>query len=199
MLRFDSGPTRKLIAFGAAVALAVGVAGTSSAASSAASARPQANGGVGSLEIDPADQSGLYLDDIEGVYFGVDTPASLWTFVFQGAGTWGTGTGAVSGYSYELKTDGQCLLDTSDQSSPVLGTCGANGTSWVFVDVGNGYEIYDRYGLNQRPEFQDLLGDVSFPSSDQDEVIIFNPADLVAQGGTGPFSITWQPSASLGF
>jgi len=28
---------------------------------------------------------------------------------------------------------------------------------------------------------------------------VFSPSELDAQGGTGPYSITWQPSINLGF
>lgn len=196
MIKFDSRLSRGLVALGAAAALGLGLAGAASA-----SVRPEATGGIGSLEINPADDSGLYLDSIEGVYYGVDTPASQWLFEYQGYGTWGTGADAVTGYSYEIDYGGQCLTATYDQENPVLGPCGVNGTSWVFVDTGDGYQIWDRYGLNQRNggEFADLLGDVSYPSSDQDEVIIFSPSELEAQGATPPFSTTWQPSVDLGF
>ena len=199
MIRFDSGLSRRLAAVGAAAALALGVAGAASASSD--SVKPAANGAVASLEINPADNSGLYLDDIEGVYFGVDTPASEWALEYQGFGTWGTGADAVTGYSYEIDNGGQCLADTTDQGYPVFAKCGVDGTSWVFVDVGSGYEIFDRYLLNQRGagEFQDLLGDVSYPASDQDGLTVFSPSELDAQGGTGPYSITWEPSAGLGF
>lgn len=198
----DSRLIRRLIAAAGAIALAIGVAGTSSAA-----VRPQltGTGGIGSLELNPNDNSGLYLNyygtNPDG-YVDVDTPAAQWALEYQGCGTWGTGADAQTGCSYEIDSGGMCLGDTVDDNLPSLMQCGADGTSWVFVDNGTGsYLIYDRYGLNQRGsnEFADLLGDVSYPSYAQDALTVFSPSELDAQGGTGPYSITWQPSFKLGF
>lgn len=202
MIHTVSRLSRRLVAAVGAVALAVGLAGAANA-----SVRPAltGNGGIGSLEINPNANSGLFLN-----YFGtnpngyvdVDTPATSWALVYQGCGTWGTGALAQTGCSYEIDSGGLCLGDKVDQDFPTFMTCGADGTSWVFVNNGSGgYLIYDRYGLNQRgsSEFADVLGDVSYPSSAQDALIIFSPSELDAAGGTGPYSITWQPSFSLGF
>lgn len=204
MITVNSRPRllRALLALAGAAALALGLAGTAGA-----SVRPAltGNGGIGSLEINPNDASGLYLNYFgtnPNGYFDVDTPASDWVLAYQGCGTWGTGADAQTGCSYQINFGGKCLGDTVDDGTPTFMTCGANGTSWVFVDNGSGgYLVYDRYGLNLRgsAEFADLLGDVSFPSDQQDALTVFSPSELDAQGGTGPYSITWQPSINLGF